>query len=298
MKNIQWSRFLKLTIFGLLAALLLLDIGAAWVYAYALTHPGCQAPSPLPGDLPAPTVIQLSTHDDLSIEAWYYASQNGAAVLALGGMNGSLGDQLPIVAPLLLEGYGVLQIEGRGCADPPGVVTLGFEEAYDVTAGLQYLLQQEEVNANRIGIIGFSMGGVAAIRSAVRNTEISAVLAEGGYANLGIDLVESDDVTSTGFFESIFLHSVALMFWLQTGVNPWDSSPVDEIALISPRPLFLIYGEYEAANGRARLQFEAALEPKTLWIVPGGDHGSNYLVAQQEYEQSVVIFFNQALLGE
>lgn len=61
-------------------------------------------------------------------------------------------------------------------------------------------------------------------------------------------------------------------------------------------PVLLIYGEHEAGEGHAWEQYQAAGEPKALWIVPGCGHGGYPQVAPEEWEQRVVAFFNGALL--
>jgi hypothetical protein len=43
-------------------------------------------------------------------------------------------------------------------------------------------------------------------------------------------------------------------------------------------------------------QFDAASEPKEIWIVPSGNHGTNYFVAQTSYEDQVLDFFDTWLL--
>ncbi|UCH58708.1 MAG: alpha/beta hydrolase, partial [Anaerolineales bacterium] len=92
-----------------------------------------------------------------------------------------------------------------------------------------------------------------------------------------------------------FLYTIAGAYQFFSGVNPWQVSPIDDLPSISPRPLLLIYGEGEAGSGRALAQFDAAREPKTLWIVPGGAHGSNFAASPGEYQSRIVEFFNAAL---
>ncbi len=291
----RWGRVARLSIFALVLLLLGLDVSAAWIYVEALTHFPCFSEPPFPDDFPAPEQLELKTEDGILIPAWYFPSQNGAAILILGGPGGAIGGTLPYVTPLLEAGYGILQIGARACAMPPRPVTLGGNEVNDAAAGLAFLLTRGEVNPARIGIYGFSMGGVGAIRTAARHPEISAVLAEGGYFNLGQDMVEpglAEPIT-----RKIFLYTIAGVFWMRTGVNPWQVSPVDDIGSISPRPVLLIYGEHEAESGRAQMQFDAAGEPKELWIVPGGDHGANRLLVPEEYERRVMAFFDNALLA-
>lgn len=296
--KISWPRILRLNLFALILTALALNFTMAWVYMFALTHPPCNAPPGLAGDLPTPIVDHITTQDGVALEVWYYPSSNGAALIVMGGMAGSLGNQPPPVGELLRAGYGVLQIEGRRCGTPTSVVTLGYRESFDAEAGLEYLLGRPEIDPERIGLFGYSMGGAASIQAAARNAGFSAVLAEGGYFNLGADIVEGDGTGPAPWWMKPFLYTVAWMYRLQTGLSAWDSSPVDVIGQISPRPIFLIYGEYEVEDGRGILQYESAREPKELWVVPGGSHGANYLIAGEEYGQRVVAFFDRTLLGE
>ena len=292
MKEIRWGRVLRLGVVALFGMIVTVDVFLAWVYVSALIEPGCHRGSPDPA-FPSPQVEDLTTQDGLSLQVWYYPSQNGAAVISLGGMGGSLGQNIPPVGVLIENGYGVLQIDSRACANPPSAVTIGAKEVYDAEAGLEFLLSRPEVDSDRIGVFGFSMGGVTAIRTAARNNEVAAVLAEGGYFNMGKDFVEPEVKKSLP--RSVFLYTIAGVFWARTGVNPWEVSPIDDLPKISPRDVFLIYGENEIASGRGQEQYDAAQEPKVLWVVPEGAHGINHLVAPEEYRQRVLDFFDEAL---
>lgn len=274
---------------SLLAAYLLANAGLGWKYIHDLTHPGCPTPT-LPAGLAPPEEVWLAVKD-LKLRAWYYPSQNGAAILALGGLHGALGDNLPPSIFLVRHGYGVLQLDTRACARPAAAVTLGAQEVWDATAGLQFLAGRPEVE--RIGAIGFSMGGATVLRAAARETKIAAVVAEGGYYNLGEDIVEAD--AALPIWQSVILYNVAGAFWLQSGINPWQVSPLADLPRLSPRPVLLIYGEKEAASGHAREQWAAAGEPRTLWIVADTGHGQAYQADPAAYEQRVLQFFDQAL---
>ncbi|MFM8322620.1 MAG: alpha/beta hydrolase family protein [Chloroflexota bacterium] len=287
------TRRLRLARFAVLALLALgfaSDAALAGSYVYALGHPGCHDPRPLVG-FPNPSPVTLTTPDGLQLPAWYYPPRNGRVVLALGGPGGALGDNLPPLGFLLTAGYGALQVGSRVCASPPAAVTIGANELLDAQAALDYLGGRPEVQTT--AAFGFSMGGVTAIRAAARRPEIAALVAEGGYFNMGRDFTGEGE--GGGPLERLFLYSVAGMFYVQHGVNPFRISPVDDLPLISPRPVLLIYGSQELQIGRGELQYAAAGPPKELWVVPGGDHGTNYAVAGPEYERRVLEFFNRWL---
>lgn len=291
MRNVQWRRVLRLTGAALVFAYLAGNFGLAKIYVDRLTDPGCRAPVRLVNTT-APEIIELRTPDGVVIEGWYYPPRNGAAIVALGGQEGALGAAAPPAAFLVEAGYGVLQVGSRACAGER--VTLGGREVDEALAALRLLERRPEVG--RIGVFGFSMGGVTAIRAAAGAEGFAAVVAEGGYFNLGDDIVEPG--SGAGPFEKLLLYAIALQFRLQTGVDAWSISPVDVIGVVSPRPVLLIYGEGEREAGRADRQFEAAGEPKSLWIVPDGAHGLNYAVAPAAYEERVLEFFDTWLLGE
>jgi dipeptidyl aminopeptidase/acylaminoacyl peptidase len=287
---------LRLSTFALGISLLfylVINLGLARLYVSTLTHPSCnKTPINIRGKFQSKEHILL-TADRLNIRTWYYPPENGAVVMALGGPSGSSGQNLPPVDFLLEEGFGLIQVDSRACATPPAAVTLGANELMDAEVALNFLRSRPEVK--KIGAIGFSMGGVTAIRTAARHPEIAAVVAEGGYFNMGKDFVEPEQPKP--LYLSFFLYSIAGFFQFQYGINPWEISPVDDLPRISPRPVLLIYGEYELQDGHGDLQFASAREPKELWIVPGGAHGTNYLIAPQEYERRVLEFFNGTLVS-
>jgi len=288
------KRIVRLGGFALLVGLtayLVIQSIMAWGFAYLLTHPLCERQAETIAGLPPKEKVILVTEDGLEITAWYYPPQHGVLILALGGTCGALGDTLPPVKFLLQAGYGVLQIDSRANASPRGEVTLGGKEVLDIEAGIKFLETRPEVET--IGALGYSMGGVSVIRAAKRHPQISAVVAEGGYYNLGDDITEPG--TPKSIFQQLFLRSTAWAFWANSGINPWEISPIDDLPLISPRPVLLIYGEAEADSGHAQAQYQAAKKPKELWIIPGGAHGKNYAVAQAEYERGVLDFFERYL---
>lgn len=296
MKTPARIRILRLTTFGLvvltsvLASLyLLFSLG----FIYLATHPLC-LPRSVPSSFPPPQEIWVESVDETQIRIWYYPSRNGAAVVSMGGMDGALGSRLPPVSGLLTAGYGVAQVDSRSCGKPSKIVTLGALEKDDALAAVNFLLTRPEVNPHRIGIIGYSMGGAASIGAAAQSTVIQAVVAEGGYSNLGEDIISAGDGLPAVLLS--LQHSMTFFFRLLTGIDAFSISPVDDISQIEEAALLLIYSESENASGRGTAQFQAANPPKELWIVVGGAHGKNHVVAPDEYHQRVLDFFNTYLL--
>lgn len=268
----------------------LATFGFAERYARAHTQPPC------PGLFSSPDVyglqyeeITLTARDGIHVEGWYIPSENGATIVAAPGFNGNRSHALHDFGFLAQSGYGLLVFDQRHCANSGIPQTLGYDEAKDMLGAVDYL-QVEGVE--RIGAIGFSAGGVTTILAAAQEPAIEAVVEQGGYHNLEADIL--DPQVDLGLYDTILRRAIVGSFHRQTGIHPGQSSPLNVVGDISPRPLLLIYGEHEALSGE--LLYEAAGEPRDLWIVPGAGHGGYRAAAPDEYETRVLDFFNTHLL--
>jgi len=86
----------------------------------------------------------------------------------------------------------------------------------------------------------------------------------------------------------------------QAGLRASEFRPIDHIAHISPRPVFLIQGADDKtvpADSAQRL-YAAARDPKELWLVPGVGHVAMFDTHRDEYTQRVIGFFTQCLASQ
>jgi pimeloyl-ACP methyl ester carboxylesterase len=75
--------------------------------------------------------------------------------------------------------YSTLLFDFRGRGDSDGdAVTLGFYEQQDVLAAVEYLKNRDDVDMDRVGVLGISMGGVVAILAAAQEPAIKSVVAD------------------------------------------------------------------------------------------------------------------------
>jgi acetyl esterase/lipase len=296
---VRWGLLLLWT--ALLTVLGILGIGIeiSRRYAHVLSHPDCSGPHRSPLDVgildyQEVTFTPPGNTDTVRYKAWWLPSENGAAVILIPGFGHSRDGMLDQGAMLARHGYGVLLIDPRYCASPDAVFTAGYNEVQDVAGALAFVQARPDVRSDRVGVLGYSVGGATAILSAAQLDGVQAVVSEGNFFNLG------HDIANTGGDNSLlaeFYYQVILLFYrFYTGVDARLISPIDAIGRISPRPVFLIFGEHEVASGRAHEQFVAAGEPKSLWVVPGVGHGGYIQTWPGEYEARVISFFDEALL--
>lgn len=301
----RWGLILLWTALLTAVGVLVIGLEISRRYAYALAHPGCSGPYRTLTDVGisdyrevtfAPGKDVPTNPGGVSLAAWWLPSKNGAAVILIPGIGQARDGMLDQGAMLARHGYGVLLVDPRPCANPDVVFTAGYAEVDDVAGALAFVQAQPEVDSNRIGALGFSVGGATAIFSAAQSEGIRAVVSEGNFYNLGDDIANAGGNNS--LLESFYTQAILFFYRRQTGIDARLISPIHAIGHISPRPVLLIFGEYEVASGHAYEQFAAAGEPKSLWVVPGVGHGGYIQTWPEEYEARVISFFDEALLGK
>jgi fermentation-respiration switch protein FrsA (DUF1100 family) len=234
--------------------------------------------------------IGLTTEDGLKLAAWYTPPKNGIVILVAHGHASARPED--IYALFASHGYGVLAWDFRAHGDSEGDFTsLGYYEVLDVKAALDYARAQPGVK--HVGGWGGSMGAATMIRSAAKHPEIEAIVADSAFPTLVDELdfrVPFPVIRPLiGFFAE----------W-QTGFDMNDVRPVDDVALISPRPIFFIQGMQDGAipaNSAQRI-YDAAGEPKQLWMEPDAIHLGMYSSHPDKYTEKVIGFFDQYLAGE
>jgi uncharacterized protein len=258
--------------------------------SYVLTHVG--RPPAQAADLgPTAEEVTFRTSDGIKLAGTYIPSQNGAAVIAFPGRTGPQEH----AKMLARHGYGVLLFDRRGDGASEGD-PYRWAANEDVKAAIAYLQSRRDVDPDRIGGLGLSLGGELMLETAGQTDALKAVVSEGA----GIRTIR----------EHLHLHGPAMwarvpFYTVWTGATAVFSNhapPADlkEIAArIAPRPLFLIYATHGLGGEELNPQlYAAAGEPKTLWEISDAGHTGGLEAHPQQYEQRVVAFFDDALLHD
>jgi pimeloyl-ACP methyl ester carboxylesterase len=231
--------------------------------------------------------VELTAKDGIRLAAWYTSPQNGALILVAHGYNGNRPEDMYVM--FARNGYGVLSWDFRAHGASGGeTCSLGFYEQLDAEAALTFALSQPGVE--RVGAWGGSMGAAVMILAAAEHREIEAVVSDSAFPSL-------EDVVRLNTPIRVMQPFVLFFAERQGGFELKRVSPVDRIADISPRAVFIIDGWNGAAvamNSPYRL-FEAARAPKELWVEEGVPHLATYSLAPLEYEKRVIAFFERYL---
>ncbi len=234
------------------------------------------------------------------IHAWYAAGRHGAgAVLLLHGVGADRRAMLRRAEFLHAAGFAVLapdfQAHGESSGDH---VTYGALESLDAHAALEWL--RARAPGERIGAIGVSMGGAAALLGP-QPLAVDALVLESVYPTFR-DAVADRLEAWAGPLGALGRHIAPLLIRLvgpHVGVDARALRPIERIAE-SRAPLLLLAG---TADPYTHLHESVALflrsrAPKEMWAIRGAKHEDLYEYVGEEYERRVGGFLASHLVSE
>jgi fermentation-respiration switch protein FrsA (DUF1100 family) len=257
--------------------------------SYVVTH-AARAYVPTP-ELGAPYEdVAFTTSDGLRLEGWYVPTKNGATVIVIPGRKGP---QKP-ARMLVRHGYGVLLFDRRGEGESEGDPNgFGWAGTRDVQAAVSFLKNRPEVDDNRIGALGLSVGGEVLLQAAAEMEDLRAVVSEGAGIRSVREAVELPGLDSWITTGVIGLITTATAIFTSDLPPPSLKDLSTEIAV----PVYFIHATPgQGGENLTPTYYEAASQPKELWAAEGGHTGAMD-AEPREYERRIVGFFDDALVG-
>jgi dipeptidyl aminopeptidase/acylaminoacyl peptidase len=301
------KRFLRLLVFGVVSLTLALSvvfIGICYQQAWYLTLPAPVVSSRTPADYSIVNYqdVTITTADGLNLAAWYVPPirEDGASIIFIHGHASNRSHYLSRAEIFAEEGYGMLFMELRNNGTSDGeFTTMGLLGAQDVQAAFDFLIEQSNVNAERIALYGHSMGGATAIMAFRDIPQARVLISEAAYSSLN-DNIHARIVRDLPLPPFVFPQLIVGFAGMFTGEDLFDVRPIDAIQELNGRPVLLIHGTNDGVvpfiNGE-RL-FAAAQEPKEFWIIDGANHGASFTASPEIYEARIMPFLEQYLVNE
>ncbi len=248
---------------------------------------------PPPQDLDAePVAFRSSSGSD--IHGWFVRGRpHAGAVVLLHGIGESRLTMVDRARFLCAAGYSVLLIDFRAHGESPGdETTYGALESRDARAAVEFV--RSALPSERVGVIGISMGGAAALLGETP-LPVQALVLESVYPTIR-DAVRDRLRAWLGPigppFTGLVLHSI----FPRDGVTPGDLRPIDRIGE-QTAPVLVAAGTADRYTTRSesRALFERARSPKELWEVDHAAHVDLHAFAPAEYERRIGAFLARYL---
>lgn len=280
--------------------------GMAHLIVETITRPNTRVPfvplTPEALDLPAEVVTFPARGEAYEVQGLYLPRQGACTTILLcSGFRRPLTDVLVIAKHLWAAGHQVLVFEHYGHGASIGTrVTLGYREVDDVLGAVAYA--KRRAPTTRLGAMGYSMGAATVIMAAARTPHLEAVVADSSFATQWSAIEVALRQTLRCCLPSWIvggLYQVTdwLLQW-RMGYRLSQVEPLRDIARLAPRPLLLIHGLCDTVvdpRDAFRL-YEAAAEPKTLWLLPATAHIRGYFSNPVVYTTKILAFFERHLL--
>lgn len=272
-----------------LLSVALLTMGVIWLTAEQLSTPVQRVVGESPATLDG-HAVQFGSQSGSTIRGWIFPGTAGkGAVLLLHGVRGDRRDMLSRVPFLRQAGYTVLAIDFQAHGESVGRrITFGYLESRDVSAALRFVNKQ--LPDERIGVIGESLGAAAFVLARDR-PPVAAVVLESMYPT--IDQALADRLRLyLGPLGPSLKPLLEMQLRPRLGVSAEQLCPINWVGEVNA-PVFIMAGtrDRRTTENETRTIFEAAREPKQLWLIAGAAHVNLHDYKPQEYEQRVLAFF-------
>ncbi len=228
--------------------------------------------------------IHFKSADGTPLHGWFIPAKNKAAkgtVVFSHGNAGSISYHLGFCTWLAEASYNVIIYDYRGFGKSGGTVDRrGMID--DVKAAFSYALKRPDIDTTRIVSYGHSLGGAQSVtalgESPVKG--LRAIVIDGAFASY---------------------QAMARIIGGQLGASlvTDELSPKDFVKKLTPVPLLVVHGTRdEIVPVSQGLQlYESAAQPKTLFEVKSGRHGTALSNDKGAYRKRMIAWLDEVMKG-
>ena len=272
------------------ALIAVLGLLLAWFGAGALVAAHRTDVGEPPADLPAASIV-LASASGVCLPGWHIPGQPGQGVIVLAHpYQGSRLDMINRARLLHAHGYSVVMFDMQAHGESPGDrVTIGYIERHDIAAAVDFAKQQHPQEP--VGVIGFSMGGAATLMATPLN--VDAVVLESVYPHIEA-AVRNRMIAQLGRLAWAPTKALLAQLKPRLGISVRALRPVDRLPNVGC-PVCIMSGTKDRLTTPEETlsMFDAAPDPKELWMVDGAEHEDLCDFSPDEYKRRVLSFFDR-----
>jgi len=212
--------------------------------------------------------VSFKSSDGVELHGWFLPARGKAlgTIVQLHGNAENISTHFTSLAWMPARGFNVFTFDYRGYGASEGSPTLDGVQL-DIDAAMQALLERSDIDKSRIVIYGQSLGGALAayyVAHSQRRDRIRALILESAFSDY-VDIAR----------EKLTDHWITWPFqWIPDLAVDNRFSPLPAMPAISPIPLLILHGDQDRTVPveHGKRLYDAAREPKQIWIVPGAGH--------------------------
>lgn len=231
--------------------------------------------------------IDFKSADGTALHGWFIPAKNKTPQSAKGtivfshGNAGSLGHHLGFCIWLAEASYNVIMYDYRGFGKSGGTVDRrGMID--DVKAAFAYASKRPDIDSGKLISYGHSLGGAQSVTA----------LGESPVKGLRAIVVD-------GAFASYQAMAGIIGGQLGASLITDELSPRDFVKKLTPTPLLVVHGTNDEVVplSQGKQLYEAAGQPKTLFEVKSGRHGTALSKDGGEYRKKMLTWLDGVIKG-
>jgi fermentation-respiration switch protein FrsA (DUF1100 family) len=273
-------------------------VGGVIAAGFLMSAPARATIGAAPADLHAES-IAFASDSGATLAGWFILGQPGAGVVVL--MHGVRSNRLSMVRRARLlkgAGFSVLLFDFQAHGESTGArITFGHLEGLDARSAVAYV--RERLPGERVGAIGTSLGGAAALL-APQPFALDALVLEAAYPDIDkaianrVRVVLGPTLGAAVAPPAVWLFGLVLPPFL--GVSRTDLRPIDHISDMLV-PLMVASGTRDTRTTivEAQAMFERGRVPKSFWAVEDARHVDLEAYAPDDYRSRVLSFLIKQL---
>jgi len=242
--------------------------------------------------------LSFSTRDSKVLEGWFIPSVRGAPLVFLcHGYKSNRAELLTLASTFQENGYNLFIFDFRGHGTcPVRVSTLGMRETQDLLSAITTFTGRPDVDPDRVGVWGVSLGAYVALSAAIESDKIKVIVADSPFQSPG-DFIEIETPSILGLDSLVFDKLARFGFFLVNlpqvqNSDRWFSSLS---GLQGRDKLFITNEEAPALETQALQVFNRCPQPKELLRLKHSKTSILYDLERKNYENTVVEFFKKRL---
>ncbi len=235
------------------------------------------------------TAHRISTRQG-AVAGWFVPPKGGATIILCHGSSADRRSLLDVAGALIAAGHGVWMFDWPGHGESDGRVDFGVGSREALQTVVDTLATWRAVDASRLGIYAFSMGGVVAVPVAATEKRLRALVLVSSPVDLERQLAY--EYASAGRMAAMG----ADFFWRSRGLPLAELNSRAVAGELAPRPVVVVAGDADRSVPPSEGAVLAAAIGSTasLWTIHGAGHGE-YLKVDSTYGPRVAAFFTHAL---
>lgn len=242
-------------------------------------------------------VVEITAQDGTVLVGHLYKNKKAKrTIIAMHGWRSSWARDFCLIHEFLFENdCNVLFAEQRGQGESGGdYMGFGLTERYDCLDWINFV-NSTEMKKLPVYLMGISMGATTVLMATGFELpqNVKGVIADCGFTSpndIWRHIAQNMKILYTGFMGEI----ASAICRRKINVAPDEYSTITALEN-SRTPVLFIHGTEDkfVPIEMTYSNYRACMAPKSLFIVPGAEHGTSCFVAKEEYENQLKLFWSK-----